>query len=147
MLTNKDVLKMKTNLRAFTLIEIIITVLIVGVIASIAFLNFGTVIEKSRAKEAEQTLYAIFANVQRVKIETGSIANVMVGVNDPFLNELRASADFSAAVVTFAAGTLTYTITRNAPVYTLTMVIRDTTTTPVITCSGGAAGLCAKLGY
>ncbi len=139
---------MKTNLRAFTLIEIIITVLIVGVIASIAFLNFGTVIEKSTAKEADQALYAIFSNVQRVKIETGSIANVMVAMNDPFLNELRASADFSAAVVTFVAGTLTYTITRNAPVsYTLTMVIRDTTTTPVITCSGGPAGLCAKLGY
>ncbi len=140
---------MKNRSSGFTLMEIIITVMIVGAIASIALLNFGTVIEKSTAKEAEQTLHAIFANTQRVKVETGSPLNAVVGVNDPFVNDLPSSSNFLAPVVGWnGAVELVYRITRNPPLsYTLNMSIRMNTTVPVITCSGGPAGLCAKLGY
>ena len=54
---------------AFTLIEILITVIIIGIIASIAFTNFGTVIEKSRAREAEMTAREVLASHKRYAIE------------------------------------------------------------------------------
>lgn len=140
---------MKNQSSGFTLIEIIITVLLLGIIASIAFNSYGTVIEKSTAKEAEYMLHAIFANTQSIKIETGSLLNVISGVRDPFVDNLPPSGNFLAPVVTFnGAPELRYTITRNPPLsYTLTMFVRTNTTVPVITCSGGPAGLCAKLGY
>ena len=141
---------MRKKVLGFTLIEIIIAIIMVGVVASLAFVQYGTVIEKSRAKEAEGMLIAIFSNVQRVKVETGSIANVVVNGIDPFLADLRPLDNFQTPAVVFIGSPtqLTYSITRKAPIsYTFVMVIQNATISPVITCSGGPAGLCAKLGY
>ncbi len=143
---------MKSNSSGFTLMEIVVTTIIVGVIASFAFSNYTIVIERHRAKEAEQILQAIFANIQRVKVESGSIGSVIVSGTDPFLNQIRSTDNFSPVVFSFAMGgvpPLTYTISRQppGPGYTLSMTVLNTTTTPVITCSGGPAGLCAQLGY
>ncbi len=142
---------MKNRSNGFTLLEIVVTTVIIGVIASLALVNYGTVIEKQRSKEGEQILQAIFANVLRVKVETGYIGNVISGGVDPFVVSMQPTQNFQPVSVTnnlLTTGDLTYSITRNAPVsYTLKMIIAGTTTTPVITCSGGPAGLCAKLGY
>ncbi|MCB9756806.1 MAG: prepilin-type N-terminal cleavage/methylation domain-containing protein [Candidatus Omnitrophica bacterium] len=141
---------MKHRLSGFTLMEIIIAIIMVTVLASLAFINYGTVIEKSRAKEAEGMLIAIFSNVQRVKVETGTIAGVIVGGIDPFANGLQLSENFQPVNAIFAPGipSLTYTITRTPPLsYTLNMVVINTTVRPNITCSGGPAGLCTRLGY
>lgn len=134
----------------FTLVEMTIALVIAGVVASLAFSNFGTVLEKSRAREGEEKLQAVFVNVQRVKVETGTIAGVVVGSTDPFLNDLRPSVNFLPVNVSIDLGvpSLTYTIVRNpSPSYTLSMQVLNTTMRPNIVCSGGPAGLCAKLGY
>ncbi len=144
---------MKNRASGFTLMEIIITTILVGVIASLAFSNFGVVIEKQKAEQAKLRLQAIFANTQRIKVEQGSIAGVMVEGTDPFLADLRWMDEedyFNQVVFTVSMAPVlsyTYTITRKAPSYTLSMVISNTTTRPSITCSGGPAGLCAQLGY
>ncbi len=140
---------MKNRASGFTLMEVIITTILVGVIATLALVSYGGVIEKQRAKEGEQILQAIFANVLRVRVETGSIANVILGGVDPFVVNMQPSQNFQPVVVTnniLTTGDLTYSITRNAPIaYTLQIIISNTTTTPVITCAGGPAGICARI--
>lgn len=141
---------MKQRLKGFTLMEVIVAIILVGAMSSLAVINYGTAIEKSRVKEAEGMLIDIFSNVQRVKVETGTIAGVIVGQTDLFANSLQLSANFQPVDTIFASGipSLTYTITRKPPFsYALNMVVLNTTTKPNITCSGGPSGFCAKLGY
>ncbi|MBL7151163.1 MAG: prepilin-type N-terminal cleavage/methylation domain-containing protein, partial [Candidatus Omnitrophica bacterium] len=45
--------------RAFTLVELLIVVIIIGILASIGIVQYGTVIEKSRSAEA----YSVLANI------------------------------------------------------------------------------------
>ncbi|MDI6606202.1 MAG: type IV pilin-like G/H family protein [Candidatus Omnitrophota bacterium] len=47
--------------RAFTLVELLIVVIIIGILASIGIVQYGTVIEKSRGAEAYSVLADIVA--------------------------------------------------------------------------------------
>ncbi|MCC6759275.1 MAG: type II secretion system protein, partial [Candidatus Omnitrophica bacterium] len=58
---------------AFTLIEVLITVIIVGIIASVALTNLGTTIERSRAHEGEMLAREVFASHIRYAIEHAGI--------------------------------------------------------------------------
>lgn len=55
--------------RAFTLIEILITVIIVGILASIALTNFGMVTEKAHAQGGEQILFSLEMAQRRYALE------------------------------------------------------------------------------
>ena len=58
----------------FTLAEIAIVVIAVGIISSVGFVNYSTMIEKFRAKEGEQILIALFGAEKRYAQEhTGGI--------------------------------------------------------------------------
>ncbi len=57
------------RMRAFTLIEILITVIIVGILASIALTNFGMVTEKAHAQGGEQILFSLEMAQRRYAIE------------------------------------------------------------------------------
>ncbi|HSA31037.1 MAG TPA: prepilin-type N-terminal cleavage/methylation domain-containing protein [Candidatus Omnitrophota bacterium] len=54
---------------AFTLIEIMVVVVIVGILSAAALPKMGTVIERFRAKEGEQFLIAIYASEQRYAVD------------------------------------------------------------------------------
>lgn len=47
--------------RAFTLVELLIVVIIIGILASVGIVQYGTVIEKSRSAEAYSVLADIVA--------------------------------------------------------------------------------------
>jgi len=79
--------------KAFSLIEILIAVIIVGVVASIALSQYGVVVERARAKQAEQSIYAIFADLKRKYVENENMATVY---NASFL---RPSPDFMIPAV------------------------------------------------
>lgn len=64
---NNPLIIFKKN--AFSLIEILIAVIIVGVIASIALSQYGIVVEKSRAKEGEQRIIDIITEMRRYRVE------------------------------------------------------------------------------
>lgn len=67
------------NKKAFTLLEIIIVIIIVGVLVSIAFPRFFTIIEKSRSSEAYGQISALRTALQMCYTQKGKYADCAVG--------------------------------------------------------------------
>jgi len=127
---------------AFTLVEIIVTLAIVGTLAAIAYPRFMVTLEKMKAKEAEQNLIALLSSQKRYSLENGgTYANALADLDV----EIRTLNEFGAPTITSNAAELA-TFTRNAGssfgTYSLTI-----DNTGIISCSGGAAGACTQLGY
>ncbi len=66
-------MRWKTD-RGFTLIEMIMVVIILGLLASIAGVQYFKVIEKSRGAEAKQVLLTAYAGYQRRVSDGESVA-------------------------------------------------------------------------
>lgn len=62
---------MRRRFEGFTLLEVVIVVMIVGVIAALAFPNYQLSIERARAKQIEIILSAMAADVNRDVLEYG----------------------------------------------------------------------------
>ena len=123
----------------YTMVEVMIVAVILGVIATYGLTKYNTVVEKSRAAEGEQILYTIFAAEKRYATEHGG---GYAGFLSQLDIDLRPSENFGTPTFPQVWG-LPATITRNGS-YTLSI---NTIGSGTITCSGGPAGLCAKLGY
>ena len=65
---------MTRNRKGYTLIEVLVVGIIISVLASVALVNYGVVVERARAKEGEQLLYALLASQKRYKLEHGAYA-------------------------------------------------------------------------
>jgi type IV pilus assembly protein PilE len=73
----------------FTLIEILITVVIIGVLASVSITRYSSVLERSRGAEATEVLLKSYAGYRRLMIDS-EIVNSSVpltwtrlGMSDP----------------------------------------------------------------
>jgi len=126
------------NKYGFTLVEIVIVVVIIGVVASLAYSSYSIVVERMRAKEGDQMLYAAYAAQKRYMAETRYYASTISQLDVTF----PPSAYFGAPVVNIDAfGQFSIAITRSGS-YTLTIASNGN-----ITCGGGPVGLCEKIGY
>ena len=66
---------MKTNITGFTLIEILVVVLIVGILAAIALPQYQRAVEKARAVEAKELLDTVYKAEQMFFLTNGSYAS------------------------------------------------------------------------
>ena len=66
---------MKTNITGFTLIEILVVVLIVGILAAIALPQYQRAVEKARAVEARELLDTVYKAEQMFFLTNGSYAS------------------------------------------------------------------------
>lgn len=57
------------NFKGFSLLEIVITVVVLGVLASVAIPKYLEIIEKSRGAEAREILYKAYAGYKRLVVE------------------------------------------------------------------------------
>lgn len=64
----------KTNRSGFTLLEIIVVIIIVGVLASLALPRFFSTVEYSKATEAMQTLGIVRQSIERCYLTTSTYA-------------------------------------------------------------------------
>ncbi|MCG2712569.1 MAG: prepilin-type N-terminal cleavage/methylation domain-containing protein [Candidatus Omnitrophica bacterium] len=116
---------MKKN--GFTLMELMLTVIVIAILVSIAIPNYINTVERARAREARATLESMraaeqtYASERRVMIsldETDSSAWTMVGLEDPHNNNRR-SWDY-----TFDAVSGNGTAVRNSGPYVVNWTIQ-----------------------
>lgn len=60
--------------KGFTLVEMIVVVIVLGILASIAGAQYSNIVERSRGAEAKQVLLTAYAGYQRRVAEEESVA-------------------------------------------------------------------------
>jgi prepilin-type N-terminal cleavage/methylation domain-containing protein len=68
-------MKLKRNRSGFTLLEVIIVIIIVGVLASLALPRFFSTVEYSRATEAMQSIASTRQSIERCYLMTSNYSN------------------------------------------------------------------------
>jgi len=106
---NKGVINMRLNQKSgFTLLEIIIVIIIVGVLASLALPRFFSTVEFSRSTEALASMSSIRGSVERCYLaQGGTYAGCTMGVVDIANPGSSPGANFTYLITTAAAA---YTI-------------------------------------
>lgn len=91
----KDPQQLSRN--GFTLLEIMIVVIIVGVLASLALPKFGSIIERTRAVEAIETLTRLRGALERCYLNTRNYTQCIHGPGNPWV-KLTGNEDPGSAV-------------------------------------------------
>ena len=109
----------RINRKGFTLLEVIIVVIIVGVLMSLALPRFFSVVEQSRGAEALQNISAIRGSIMRCSLKLGNYASP--GCNDLSGNGNLDTADPTTAPnshfgygIASTGSTFSITATRNS---------------------------------
>lgn len=78
-------LKLKSSIKSFTLIELIIVIIIVGILAAVGMSQYSLIVEKSRTVEAKVRIGAMRTLAYNYYLENvllGGMQNADVGVDD-----------------------------------------------------------------
>lgn len=131
---------LKTNdNKGFTLSEMVIAVVIVGVLASLALPRFGRVFERVKASEGAHILTALLRAQKAYRIEFGAYSPVAASLDV----EIDRSANFNTGSIVVANNAANVAqIQRNGLEYTLS-IDEDGT----ISCTDGTTITCAEVGY
>ena len=134
-------MKSKRNTQGFTLLEIIIVIIIVGVLASLALPRFFKTVEYSRGTEALTSLNAIRQSMERCYLQRNDYTNCNsfgnLDLEDPATSP---NNHFTYAFTAAGLNSFTITATRNTRdggVVTDTVVLANDGT--IITRSGTGA--------
>ena len=103
------------NNKGFTLLEIIIVVIIIGVLASLALPRFFSIVEFSRAQEALSGLATVRGGLERYYVSKGKTYNLATTANIDTGDPLKGqpNAHFTIAVTAATAAGYTIVATRN----------------------------------
>ena len=140
-------MRMGNNKSGFTLLEILVVIIIVGVLASVAMPQLFRNVERSRATEALASLGATKRAIEGCAMQVNNVFTTCntyaaIGMSDPsYVAATNASAHFAYAITT-AATSFSIVATRNTVdngVATDTITLARTAVTGVITRAGTTA--------
>ncbi len=107
-------MKLRKNKNGFTLLEIIIVIIIVGVLASLALPKFFRTVEYSRGTEALSNLNAIRQSMERCYLQRNAYTNCNVFANLDLEDPANSPNNhFTYSFPAAAATTFTIRATRN----------------------------------
>ncbi len=134
------------NKSGFTLLEIIIVVIIVGVLASLALPKFFATVEYSRAQEALSTIAVVRGSLERYYIQNNGTyvgaSTSTIDVGDPLAGQPNNHFAISIPAVNQTTYTITATRTsRDRGNFGDFISVAQTATTVTRTGSGAFAGL------
>ena len=114
--------------RGFTLIELMITVVIVGVLASIAYPSYEAYMKRNRRAEAQQLLAGIANRESQYLLDSRMYTNV-IGATGLNASTERWTCTPTAAPTSCTNGS-----------YTVTVAVNNAATPPTFTATGTAIG-------
>jgi prepilin-type N-terminal cleavage/methylation domain-containing protein len=128
---------------AFTILEMVVCVIVMGIIASIAYPRYLVSVEQFRAKEGDQILLSLYGAEKRYALAndgnyTANFAELDVEIRP---SEIFEDPALSTTINPLASITVRSDQTKFGQ-YTLS--IYDTA---AIYCSGGTSSICQKMGY
>jgi len=107
-------MNLKSNRSGFTLLEIIIVLIIVGVLSSLALPRFFSTIEFSRSTEALSSLGVVRKSIERCSLSrAGLFTNCDNFANIDIADPATADGNHFTYVISTVAGLYTITATRN----------------------------------
>jgi len=129
--------------KGFTLVELMIVIVIVGILSAVALPNFLSQTEKARATEAQSAISAAFKNAQQTYLETGSTTALEAANTDSTLCNDGGSLGFNytsnvtAITCTFSSDALTISATTpdGTVAGTIDLSTGEVTTKPTFTAS------------
>ncbi len=135
---------------AFTLMEIIVVVIIIGILASMALPQYHIAVERVRSGEGVHILETVLNSEQRWATDnnntfTNDITNLDVSYSGFGNFNAIIASDFASPLPAPGVNSELVQIRRNAAApfdYTLHI-----TATGVISCTGGGGSICTKMGY
>jgi prepilin-type N-terminal cleavage/methylation domain-containing protein len=132
---------MKNN-RAFTLMEMLVVVLIIGVIASVAIPSYSLHIERVRSSEGVQSLTALLAAQKRYQLENSVYSTTLANLD----LDIAASTNFNAPTVANNAGAVA-SIQRISGTIPYVLSISDTGTVACACAGCNPANICTQIGH
>ncbi len=90
--------------RSFTLIELIVVIIIVGILAAVGISQYSLTVEKSRLAEAKVRIGAMRQLVYEYYLNNGTKANITD--SDVGVNNICSSSDFYRYTTTYGGGAL-----------------------------------------
>lgn len=118
----------------FTLMEMLVVVIILGVVAGIAMPSYTLHIERVRASEGVQLLTALLAAQERYRLENAAYTTAIANLDIDLPN----ASNFTVPPNLYNLATRVATIVRSDNSYTLCI-----NSTGVVSCSG-AANICSQ---
>lgn len=101
----------KFRSRGFTLIELMITVAVIGILAAVAYPAYLDQVRKARRAQAQATLLNISARQQQMLLDTRSYATSTAALNVSVPNNVQQTYTISLTVGTATVPTFTATAT------------------------------------
>ncbi len=100
--------------RAFTLLEIIVVIVILGILATLAVTQYAKMVEKSRGAEARTILGNIRTNQAGVKQQSGACSSTLgdVGIGLDFPSSCSSTHYFTYDIAGVSGDTFTAVATR-----------------------------------
>jgi len=101
--------------RGFTLLEIIVVIIIIGVLATLGFVQYSAVIEKARGAEAKSTIGVMRTQLAALSLEklgTDTVTKEDLGVGSGIPGTCQPTNYFSYGVTSCTVASCTITATR-----------------------------------